>query len=244
MSSATFGQAGYIFGGSGSTGGRVNTVYKYEIDSWTTMLNMTDRRSGATCGKSSDYAYVVGGDGDAASNENFQYSVTGNSWATKTDYPSPDTRIGCNQFSLNEDVYLFGGNNGSARQDDNDLYDTSGDSWTSKASLPSLVFRHAAFTASGKGYSIAGVYTFSVSDNNEYDTDADSWSAKTDGYEAEGPSGISRAKAGNMVSGRDITGTITFLDAHSEYKPATDSWTSKESTLSPFRYLGAGMGPL
>ncbi len=221
---------------SGTTGGIVNTVEKYDplTDNWTLEKSMPTARDSFAITVYKDSIYCIGGrtsipyvqgvTNGAITNVNQVYNTTSNSWQTKTSMPVAEYPIqACN---LNNVIYVIGASGTYA-------YYPSNDSWTAKTPAPYVNTLFQSFVSAVLDNKIYVIGLGGV--NMIYDPTNDSWSLLHSGqpYSIQGLmgygdlTGVAGATTG-MLAAQQLYlfyGNQTYV-----YDSNNDSWQSGAAT--------------
>lgn len=214
---------------SGTTGGLVNTVEKYNpsINNWTLETPMPLARDSFAIAVYKDCIYCIGGrisipyvkgvTDNAITNVNQVYNTTSNSWQTKT--PLPVTEYPIQACVLNNVIYVIGTSGTYA-------YNPTSDSWTAKTPAPYVNTLFQSFVSAVFDNKIYVIGIGGV--NMIYDPTNDSWSLLHSGqpYSIQGLmgygdlTGVAGASTGMLASQQLYVfyGSRTYVyDANNDY---------------------------
>lgn len=217
---------------SGTTGGLINTVEKYDPDTnnWTLETPMPTPRDSFAIAVYKDCIYCIGGrtsipyvkgvTDNAITNINQAYNTTSKTWETKT--PIPVTEYPIQACALNNIIYVIGVSGTYA-------YNPANDSWTTKTPAPNVDTLFQSFVSAVFNNKI---YVMGLSGVNMiYDPSNDSWSLLNSGlpYNIQGLmgygdlTGVAGATTG-MLSPQQL---YVFYDNQTYvYNANNDSWGS------------------
>jgi N-acetylneuraminic acid mutarotase len=217
---------------SGTTGGLVNIVEKYDpdINNWTLETPMPTERDSFAIAVYKDCIYCIGGrisipyvkgvTDNAITDVNEVYNTTSNTWQTKT--PIPTSEFPLEACSVNGIIYVIGVSGTYA-------YNPANDSWTAKTPAP-YTSSHPFSFVSAVFHNQIYVIGFN-GQNFIYDPLNNSWSIlySSQPYSDKGLmgyglfTGVAGATTGMLASKKLYVffGSQTYV-----YEPKSDSWES------------------
>ena len=187
-------------GGTGTRGGPVMTVERFDGRAWRTeaRLPVVGGLNATAAAAIGSRVYVLGGfagTGNVPSAEVHVYDLATRAWSTAAPLPAP--RGGHAAVALNGRIHVLGGGNSVSTLASHAVYDPKTDSWRNLAPLRRAKGSPAAVVLGGRIYAIGGRSgTSDFGDVDIYEPAADRW--------RRGPAIPPRGAAGAAVYGRSI----------------------------------------
>ena len=134
----------------------VNECYDPSTDTWTTKVDMPNKRYNLTSSVVNNKIYCIGGEHATLNKRNIneEYDPSTDSWTTKTEMTTH--RFNLSSSVIENKIYCIGGKIGSSVLDTNECYDPLTDTWTTKSSIETTLEESIAETVGNCIYIIGG----------------------------------------------------------------------------------------
>lgn len=134
-------------------------------------------------------------------------------------------------FDIDGIGYMISGRTGTTDLDEVWAYDPLTDSWSERASIPGVRRVACAFSITGRGYVVGGLYGSSSIRNDlwEYDPTSNSWTQRTSlpGAPRYGSTAFVHNGIAYVLGGGTGGGSGPFIPELWAYDPVTDEWSSR-----------------
>ena len=232
LGATTFDEDIYIAGGTSCTNPStfLSTFQKYDesTNSWTTLANMANARSGLGLIETNGKLYALGGQDNLHHATNYveEYNPATDTWTTEAQV-IPRATADMAIASYNDKIYIFGGRDA----DDTVLntvriYDPSTSTWSTGTSMPTARYGCGAAVIDGLVYVTGGFTNYCTVTNvlEVYDPSTNTWdTTKADLPEALGYAGVVAADSLYVIDGYNYADEISKVY---EYNPTLDEWYS------------------
>lgn len=128
-------------------------MYDTEIDKWTNLADVPEKRMNLALATIDNKIYAIGGDRFSASG--YEYSLESNKWNKINDMPTARQHIDCGVYK--NDIYVIGGlTSWKSISKKNEVYNVKQKTWTEKSPIPSLRNNPAIVSIDSLIYVIGG----------------------------------------------------------------------------------------
>lgn len=128
-------------------------MYDTEIDQWTNLTDVPEKRMNLALATIDNKIYAIGGDRFSASS--YEYSLESNKWIKLNDMPTARQHIDCGVYM--NDIYVIGGlTSWDSISKKNEVYNVKEKTWKEKSPIPSLRNNPAVVSIDSLIYVIGG----------------------------------------------------------------------------------------
>jgi N-acetylneuraminic acid mutarotase len=202
--------------------------YNPEGDNWSSMAEMVYRRLYAASTANSTKGYIIGGYGFMAEalSDLWEYDPVLDQWVEKNTLPVVAARQEATAFSIDENIYVFGGTDGMIFYNDLWKYNPSTNEWCEMSSMPSAErILSLSFVLNNEAYVIGGE---SINSNLKevwkYNAQTDFWSQLDDFPGENAPTG----GAAFVINGKGYIVPANQTSECWEFNPTISSLTKQD----------------